>query len=48
MWAEFVETAANELWWTFESELLDFGSTRCILRCIHVSRTPCFCPTKGT
>ena len=48
MWTEFIETTANELWWMFQSVLLNFGSARCILRCIIIRRTPNFCPTEGT
>jgi hypothetical protein len=38
----------NELAWSFVCQERSFCSVRCILRCIGVCRTPCFCPTKGT
>jgi len=46
MLTEFMKVAVNELWWMFVSELLNFGSARCILRCIHLCRTPDFRPTE--
>ena len=48
MWTEFFETTSNQLWLRFSSDLPNFGSVRCILRCIIDCRTPDFCPTEAT
>ena len=41
-------TARNELSWIVAALKRIFCWVRCILRCIHVSRIPCFDPTRDT